>query len=185
MIDIRKRLRFLIPGLLAYLVHHTLHETTHYAAARLLGEPVEAFHFLTNGWLTSRVVYAAPMSERVEPYWLVIAWAPAALTTLMGLALYATRKRWLSRWPMLNAFLWFLGAYGLVVDPIYFAVLSVFVGGWGDVGAVKVVGWSPWSVRLVALIVLILNSVLLLRWRREASEQPEMYLGGSITHQEK
>ena len=76
-------------------------------------------------------------------------------------------------------------AFGQVVDPFYFAVLSVFVGGWGDVGAVKVVGWSPWSVRLVALIVLIFNSVLLLRWRREASERPGMYLGGSITRQEK
>jgi hypothetical protein len=177
MIDIRKRLRFLVPALLAYLVHHTLHETTHYVAARLLRESVAEFRFLTNGWLTSRVVYATPLSERVEPYWLIIAWAPAVVTTLMGLALFATRKRWLSRWPFLNAVLWFLGAYGLVVDPFYFAVLSIVIGGWGDVGAVKVVGWSPWPVRLVALVVLTVNVILLIQWRQEASEQPARYLG--------
>ena len=180
MFDVRKRLRFLIPALLAYLAHHSLHETTHYAAARLLGEPVAAFRLLTNGWLTSRVVYATPVSERTGLHWLVIAWAPAALTTLMGLALYATRKRWLSPWPPLNALLWFLGAYGLVVDPLYFGVLSIFIRGWGDVGAVKAVGWSPWPVRLVALAVLVVNSLLLIRWRRESSEQPEAYLGRAV-----
>ncbi|MFP3897019.1 MAG: hypothetical protein ACLFV5_09345 [Anaerolineales bacterium] len=98
MIDIGKRLRFLVPALLAYLVHHTLHETIHYVMAVLFKEPVEAFHFLTHGRLTSRMVYATPVSERDAPYWLIIAWAPAVVTTLVGWVLYATRMRWLSRW---------------------------------------------------------------------------------------
>jgi hypothetical protein len=39
------------------------------------------FRFLTNGMLTSQVVYATPVDERVGAHWLAIAWMPAVLVT--------------------------------------------------------------------------------------------------------
>jgi hypothetical protein len=79
MLDVCKRLYFLVPAVLVALLQHTIHEGTHYVAARLLGVQVLEFRFLTNGVLTSQVVYATPVAERTGAGWLVIAWALAAV----------------------------------------------------------------------------------------------------------
>ncbi|MGC9398336.1 MAG: hypothetical protein ACP5HM_04300 [Anaerolineae bacterium] len=178
MFNLRRRLYFLIPMLLAALLQHTLHESTHYFVAQLMGEEVTEFRFLTNGWLTSRVFYATPVAERSGAHWLVIAWAPAVVTTLIGYLVYATRRPWLTSFRPLNAGLWFFGVYCMLIDPFYFAILSLAVG--GDVNAVQAVGWSPWPVRLVALVIFSVNVVLTLRWRREASEEADRYLPAEI-----
>lgn len=175
MFDLRKRLYFLIPTVLAALLHNAIHESTHYFAARLLGEGVQEFRFLTNGFLTSQVVYAAPVAERVGAHWLAIAWAPAVLTTLIGYALFLTRRRWLTGSWILNAGLWFATAFFLLIDPFYFAVLSHFFGG-SDVDAVAAVGWPRWPVQAVASVVLVVSVVLFIKLRRESSAQPERYL---------
>ena len=175
MFDIRKRLYFLLPALLNVLLQHTVHESIHYLAARLLGEGVREFRFLTNGWLTSQVIYATPVAERVGAHWLVIAWTPAVLTTIIGYALYVTRHRWLTSISLLNTGLWFATVYFLVVDPLYFAVLSPFFGG-GDVAAAAAVGWPRWPVHLLAGLVLLFNLRLVYRLRQEGKAQPERYL---------
>ncbi|MFO7743745.1 MAG: hypothetical protein R6X31_15710, partial [Anaerolineae bacterium] len=170
-----KRLYFLGPGLVAALAQHTIHESTHYVAARLLHEQVAEFRFLTNGWLTSRVIYATPVGERAGAHWLLIAWAPAVVTTLIGYALYRTRARWLTDVPLLNALLWFATAYFLLVDALYFALLSPFFGG-GDVAAVAAVGWPRWPVHVVSGLVLLFNVRLVYQLRQESKAQPERYL---------
>ena len=177
MFDVRKRLYFLIPAALAALLQHTIHETTHYVMAQLLGVQVQEFRFLTNGWLTSQVVYAAPVAERTGAHWLMIAWAPAVVTVLIGYALYLARDRWLTGMPLLNVGLWFATAYFLVVDPLYFAVLAPFVGG-GDVAAAAAVGWSRWPVHVVAGLVLLFNLRMVYRMRQEGKARPERYLPG-------
>lgn len=170
---IRKRLYFLVLATVALLLHNAVHESIHYLAALLLGEGVKEFRFLTNAWLTSQVIYAAPVAERSGAHWLVIAWAPAVITTLIGYVIYLNRERWLTRWPPLNTGLWYAGLFFLCLDPFYFAVLSIFFG--GDVNAVAAVGWSPWPVRLVALMLLVFNARLMLNWRREAQAAPKRY----------
>jgi hypothetical protein len=141
MFDVRKRLYSLVPAILAALLQHTIQESTHYVAARLL----------------------------------VIAWAPAIVTTLIGCALYRAHDRWLASVPLLNAGLWFSMAYFLVVDPLYFAVLSSFFGG-GDVSAVAAVGWPRWPVHALAGIVLLFNLRLVYKLRQEGKAEPERYL---------
>jgi hypothetical protein len=141
MFDVRKRLYSLVPAILAALLQHTIQESTHYVAARLL----------------------------------VIAWAPAIVTTLIGCALYLAHDRWLASVPLLNAGLWFSMAYFLVVDPLYFAVLSSFFGG-GDVAAVAAVGWPRWPVHALAGIVLLFNLRLVYKLRQEGKAEPERYL---------
>jgi len=175
---IRKRLYFLIPAGIAALLQHTLHESTHYVAARLFDVGVVEFRFLTNGWLTSQVIYATPVAERTGAHWLLIAWLPAVLTTAIGYVLFATRRRWLTRIPMVNAGLWFATAYFLLIDPLYFAVISPFVGG-SDVAAADAVGWPRWPVHLAAGIVFALNALLVYRLRQEGKQQPELYLPAS------
>jgi hypothetical protein len=177
MIDIWKRVYFLIPAVAA-LIQHAIHESTHYVMARLFDVQVLEFRFLTNGWLTSQVVYATPVAERAGVHWLLIAWAPTVLTTLIGYALYLTRERWLTGVPLLNAGLWFATAYFLLVAPLYFAVLSPFFGG-GDVAATAIVGWPRWPVHVTAALVLPFNLRLVYRMRREAKTAPERYLPGS------
>lgn len=178
MFDIRKRLYFLVPAVLAALLQHTIHESTHYVVARLLNVEVLEFRFLTNGMLTSHVIYTTPVAERSGAHWLMIAWAPALVTTLIGYAFYLTRQRWLTSVPLLNAGLWFATAYFLVVDPLYFAVLSLFFGG-GDVAAAEAVGWPRWPVHALAGLVLLLNLRLVYRLRQESKAQPERYLPAS------
>ena len=173
MSGICKRLYFLVLAAVVALLHNAIHESVHYLVAQLLGEGVEEFRFLTNGWLTSQVIYATPVAARSGAHWLVIAWAPATVTTLIGCVIYLNRKRWLTRWPPLNAALWYAGLFFLCLDPFYFAVLSIFFG--GDVNAVAAVGWSPWPVRLVAVGVLAFNARLMMNWRQEAQADPERY----------
>jgi len=175
MLDLRKRLYFLIPAALAALLQHTIHEGTHYVAARLLGVQVLEFRFLTNGMLTSQVIYATPVAERTGAGWLVIGWAPAFLTTLIGYALYLARRRWLTDVPWLNAGMWFATAYFLIIDPLYFAILAPFFGG-GDVAAAAAVGWPRWPVHVLAGLVLLFNLRLVYKLRQEGKTQPERYL---------
>lgn len=129
----------------------------------------------TQCYLTSQVIYATPVAERSGAHWLVIAWAPAILTTLIGYALYLARDRWLTSVPLLNAGLWFATVYFLVVDPLYFAALSPFFGG-GDVAAAAAVGWPRWPVHVLAGLVLLFNLRLVVKLRQEAKAQPERYL---------
>jgi hypothetical protein len=145
----------------------------HYLACRLFGERVLQFRFLTNGWGTSQVIYATPAAERSGVHWLVIAWGPAVVTTLIGYLFYMNRERWLAQWPLMNAALWYAGFCFLLLDPFYFAFLSLLFG--GDVKAAAAVDWSPWPVRLVALGVLLFNARLMVRWKGEASIHPERY----------
>jgi hypothetical protein len=175
MFDVRKRIYFLVPAILAALLQHTIHEGTHYVAARLLDVQVLEFRFLTNGALTSQVIYATPVAERTGAHWLVIAWAPAIVTTLIGYALYLARDRWLTSVPLLNVGLWFATAYFLVVDPLYLTVLSPFFGG-GDVAAAAAVGWPRWPVHVLAGLVLLFNLRLVYNLRQEGKAQPERYL---------
>jgi len=170
----RKRLYFLLPAILAVLMQHTLHESVHYLAARLLGEAVLEFRFLTNGLLTSRVVYATPVAERSGAHWLLIAWAPAVATTLVGYLLYYSRRRWITGIPLLNVGFWFATVYFLLVDPLYFALLSPFFGG-GDVAAAAAIGWPRWPVHLAALSVLLFNLRLVHNLRQESKASPELY----------
>jgi len=148
------------------LFHNLLHEGVHYAAARAFGEPVAEVRLFTNGWGTSQVIYATPVAERVGAHWLVIAWLPAVVTVSIGYLVYLNRGR-LTRagHPLIRVAVWYAGIVFLLLDPFYYAVVSVFAG--GDVDAVAAVGWSPWPVRLVALGVLAVNSRLVLRWARE------------------
>ncbi len=179
MFNIRRRLYFFIPALLTALLQHTVHESTHYLAALLLGEPVTEFRFLTNGLLTSQVIYATPVAERVGAHWLIIAWSPAVLTTIIGYALYASRHRWLTDITWLNAGFWFATVYFLVVDPLYLSILAPFVGG-GDVAAVAAVGWPRWPIHLLAGLLLVINLRLVYSMRQEAKAQPERYLQPSV-----
>lgn len=164
--DLRKRLQMFIPFVVVALLHNAIHETVHYLMALGLGESVLEFRFLTNGWGTSQVVYATPVADRVGAHWLVIAWAPAVVTVLIGYAIYLNRKHLWTRWPLVNGGIWYAAIFFLCLDPLYFAVLSLFLNG-SDVDAVAAVGWSPWPVRLVALAVLIFNTYLLVRWWRK------------------
>lgn len=175
--NLKQRVYFLPPFVVALLLHNVIHEGLHYLACQLFGEGVLEFRFLTNGWGTSQVIYATPTAERTGAHWLFIAWGPAVVTTLIGYLFYLNRERWLTRWPLMNAGLWYAGFCFLLFDPLYFAVLSLVVG--GDVNAAAAMGWSPWPVRVVALAVFLLNAWLMVRWQREARAHPERYaIGG-------
>lgn len=175
MIDIRKRLYFLSAAALTALAHNLIHELIHYLMARLFGEPVLAFHFLTNGWGTSRVVYGTPAAARAGWEWLVIAWAPAVVTTLLGYLLYVNHRRWLTEQPLFNAVLWFGSVYFLLLDAFYFGVLSFFVPG-SDPYATQVMNWPVWPVQLVALAVLVVNARLAWKLKQFANGHSERYL---------
>ena len=168
-----RRIYFLPAAVIIVLLHNFIHEGVHYLACRFFGERVLEFRFLSNGWGTSQVIYATPVAERVGAHWLVIAWAPAVVTVLIGYVVYLNRKRWWTRWRLVNGGVWYAALFFLCLDPFYFAALSLLFS--GDVDAVAAVGWSPWPVRLVALVVFAFNTWLMVRWWQEARTYPQRY----------
>lgn len=170
---IRHRLYLFVPFVVVVLLQNLVHECIHYIAAVSMGEKVLEFRFLTNGLLSSQVVYATPVAERVGAHWLIIAWAPAIITTLIGYLVYVNRHRWLTRWPPVNVTVWYLGVLFMCIDPLYFGVLSFGVG--GDVDAASVVGWPALPVQLVALLVLVVSVWLVIKWQREARSKPDLW----------
>lgn len=161
----KERLRFSPAAVAIVLSHNLIHEGVHYLAALLSGEPVAEFRFLTNGWGTSQVVYAAPVGARSGMHWLFIAFAPSLATTLIGYCLYLNRKRFLDRGRAAVILALYAGFFFLMLDPLYLSFLSVFFG--GDIGAVAAVGWSEWSARALLTPVVLFNVFLYFRWLRE------------------
>ncbi|MEW5762336.1 MAG: hypothetical protein AB1776_03935 [Bacillota bacterium] len=148
------------------LAQNLVHEAVHCGTAILTGEPIAEFRLFTNGFGTSQVVYVTPVADRVGAHWLLIAWLPAVVTVLLGYLVYFGRHRLVRPGrPVLSVTAWYAGLVLLLLDPFYFAVISVFTG--GDPSAAQAVGWSPWPVRVVALAVFAANLVLVLRWARE------------------
>jgi hypothetical protein len=161
---VKDRIRYLMIALPIAIGANLIHEATHYIAALAYGEHVVAFRFLTAGFGTSQVVYATPVALRTGAYWLVIAWAPSVVTTLIGYILYLQRGR-LRAGRTIALIGLYAGFIFLLLDPFYISVLSLLVG--GDIGAVQAVGWSAWPVRAFALLVFIINWRLTLGWMRE------------------
>jgi len=161
-----KRLLFLAMAGLAAVLQNLVHELAHLAAALFFGVPVLEFRFLTNGWGTSQVIFETPLAERTGWQWLVIALLPSALTVLLGYLIYLNRNRWLTRIPLVNLLLWYVGVFFLFVDPLYIGGLSFSLG--GDVNVLTAFHLSPWIARLPALFLLLVNCRLILRWRAEA-----------------
>lgn len=171
---ILKRFYLYIPLIAAALLQNVVHESTHFAAARLFGEEVLEFRLFTNGWGTSQVVFAAPAAQRTAGYWLVIALLPAVVTIIIGLLVYAFRDKLLTKSPAVNIFIWYFGVMFMVIDPVYFGVFSWFIPG-SDVDAVSIIGWPAWPLRILGLLVLVIGIVFTLRWRKESQAHLEDY----------
>jgi hypothetical protein len=171
---ILNRLYVYVPLMLAAVLQNIIHESLHYAAARMFGENVLEFRLLTNGWLTSQVIYATPMEQRTEFHWLVIAWLPAIVTTLIGFSVYANRARLITAFAPLNLGIWYVGALFMTIDPVYFGVLSWFMKR-SDVNAADIFGWSAVPFQIIALLVGVAAIRLVLNWRQEARSDLHRY----------
>jgi hypothetical protein len=156
------------------ILHNLMHEALHYFLALWMGMGVLEFRFLTNGMLTSQVIYDQPVDLRSGPSWLLIGLGPAVLTTLAGYAVYLLRDRLVTGLPLLNLGIWYLGALFMVIDPLYLGLLSWLISG-TDVEAMKAVGLPAWPVRLVFLAVAAFGVWLVVRWREEARRRLERY----------
>lgn len=182
---ILNRLYVYIPLALVAVLQNTVHESIHYVTARMFGEKVLEFRLLTNGWLTSQVIYASPMEQRTEAYWLVIAWLPAVATTLIGFLVYANRNRWINPWTPLNLVIWYIGVLFMTIDPLYFGVLSWFMER-SDVNAAEILGWSMVPFQIIGLLVGAVALRFVLNWRQEAQTDLHRYrLSGMETYPNK
>jgi hypothetical protein len=182
---ILNRLYVYIPLALVAVLQNTVHESIHYVIARMFGENILEFRLLTNGWLTSQVIYASPMEQRTEAYWLVIAWLPAVLTTFIGFLVYANRNRWITSWAPLNLVIWYVGVLFMTIDPLYFGVLSWFMQR-SDVNAAEILGWSTVPFKIIGLLVGAIAIRSVLNWRQEAQTDLRRYrLSGMETYPNK
>lgn len=168
------RLYVYVPLVLVALFQNFVHEGLHYLLAAAFGDGVQAVRLLTNGWGTSQVIFATPAGERIGLHWLAIAWGPAVITTLFGYLVYWQRDRWVTKLPLANLVIWYLGALFMTIDPLYYGALSWFVGG-SDVNAAQVAGLPSWPFQLFALGALAINIRLVLMWREQARGTPQLY----------
>lgn len=159
---------------LVAIFQNILHESLHYATARMFGEKVLEFRMLTNGWLTSQVIYTTPMEQRAEVYWLVIAWLPAIVTTLIGFIVYFNRARLVTSLAPLNLGIWYVGVLFMTIDPVYFGILSWFMKR-SDVNAAEILGWSTVPFQIIGLLVAVVAIRLALSWRQEARFELDRY----------
>lgn len=171
---IRNRICVYIPLILVALFHNVMHESLHFLFANLFGEKVLEFRILTNGWGSSQVIFATPIELRSRLYWLVIAWAPAMLTTLVGYLVYWKRGLLITAKPLVNLFIWYFGALFMTIDPLYLGVFSWFIPG-TDVEAATLISLPAWPFRMAALVVFIFNLNLVYRWRSEARANLGLY----------
>lgn len=163
----RRYLLYLGVAVPAALCHNLVHEAVHYVAATACGEGVTGFRFLTNGWGTSQVVFSVPVEQRVGAHWLLVAWAPSIVTTLVGYGLYALREA-IGRHPISRRASLYVGFFFLLLDPFYMSLLSVIVG--GDIEAAAAVGLPMWPVQAAAASVLVFNWILFARWQMDVQE---------------
>jgi hypothetical protein len=168
------RLYVYIPLALVAILQNTTHEFLHYITARIFGENVLEFRLLTNGWLTSQVIYATPMEQRIEFHWLAIAWLPAIVTTLIGFIVYVNRARLITPFAPLNLGIWYVGTLFMTIDPVYFGILSWFMER-SDVNAAEIFGWSAVPFQIIALLVSVAAIRLVLNWRQEARSDLHRY----------
>ncbi len=168
------RLYVYIPLALIAILQNMLHESLHFLTARLFGESVLEVRLLTNGWLTSKVVYAIPMEQRTESYWLIIAWLPAIVTTLIGFIVYFNRARLITPFAPLNLGIWYVGALFMTIDPVYFGLLSWFMER-SDINAAELFGWSAIPFQVIALLVSVAAIRLVLSWQQEARSSLHRY----------
>lgn len=168
------RLYVYVPLALVAVLQNVIHESLHYVTARLFGETVLEFRLLTNGWLTSQVIYATPMEQRTGVYWLVIAWLPAIVTTLIGFLVYANQSRWITSWGPFNLVIWYVGVLFMTIDPLYFGVLSWFMER-SDVNAAEILGLSAVPFQVTALLVSLFAIKFVLNWRQEARTDLQRY----------
>jgi hypothetical protein len=168
------RLYVYVPLMLVAVLQNSIHESIHYVTARMFGENVLEFRLLTNGWLTSQVVYATPMEQRSEFHWLAIAWSPAIVTTLIGFIVYVNRARLITPFAPLNLGIWYVGVLFMTIDPVYFGILSWFMER-SDVNAAEIFGWSAVPFQIIALLVSVAAIRLVLNWRQEARSDLHRY----------
>jgi len=169
-----KRLYLYIPLIAAALLQNIIHEGVHYGAAWLFGEEILEFRLFTNGWGTSQLVYATPVEQRLDGHWLLIAWLPLLVTILIGYAIYASREKLLTKSPVVNITVWYLGVMFMVIDPLYFGVLSWFFER-SDVNAAELIGWPAWPFQLFGLLLLAFGVNFTLHWRAESQTHLEDY----------
>lgn len=165
-----RRLYFLSLAAVIAVLHNVIHEGIHFLVATVLGQPVVEFRFLTNGWGSSQVLYGTPVPDRVGTEWLIIAWLPAVVTVGIGFLLYVMRHRLLSSHPVGNTLAFYAVAFFLLIDPLYFGVLSWMISG-DDAEAAAAIGWSAWPVQLVAIGMLAVNGWLVYGWRERELRQ--------------
>lgn len=171
---ILNRLYVYIPLALVAVLQNVIHEFLHYVTARMFGENILEFRLLTNGWLTSQVIYATPMEQRTETYWLVIAWLPAILTTLIGFIVYFNRTYVVTSLAPLNLGIWYVGVLFMTIDPVYFGILSWFMER-SDVNAAEILGWSAVPFQIIGLLVSVVAIRLALNWRQEVRLELDRY----------
>lgn len=156
------------------IFQNLVHEGAHFLLARLMGVEVLEFRFMTNGFLTSQVIYADPVATRTGAHWLLIGLGPSVITVLIGYTVYLLRKRLLTAFPPANLAVWYLGALFMTIDPLYIGLASWLMQG-SDVNAMSAVGLPAWPMRIVAMALAALGTWLVLRWRTEARENVERY----------
>lgn len=172
--NIKRSLYIYITLAIVAIFQNLVHEGAHYFLARLMGVAVQEFRFMTNGFLTSQVIYADPVATRTGAHWLLIGLGPTVITVLIGYTVYLLRKHLLTSSPPANLAIWYLGALFMTIDPVYIGFLSWFMQG-SDVNAMSVVGLPVWPVRIVGMALAALGTWLVIRWRTEARQNVERY----------
>ncbi len=62
----------------------------------------------------------------------------------------------------------------MMIDPMYFGVLSWFMGR-SDVNAAEILGWSTVPFQIIGLLVSMVSIRLVLNWRQEARQDLYRY----------
>jgi hypothetical protein len=146
--------------LVAWFLYMIIHEGVHAFTALIEGE----FKTILVHWYGPEVVYKSQVSERMPGIkWTLISGLSGIITVLSGYILFGMKNRiYAIKNTDLKGILYLVTIAFLLIDPLYFSILTSLIGGGGDVTGIAVgLGTHKWIIQVFFGIVFIINRELI------------------------
>jgi len=145
--------------LIVVFIYFTVHEGTHALVSLIKGE----FNSVVIHWYGPEVIYNTAVDDRLPGIkWALIAGLSGIVTISTGYILYFLRTYTYNLKNMdVKRVLYYATIVFLVIDPLYYSILTIFIGGKGDIAGISVGIRIPiWTVQVFFGIILLINREL-------------------------
>jgi len=137
----------------------TVHESTHALVSSIKSE----LNSFVIHWYGPEVIYNTPVNDRLPEFkWALIAGLSGIVTISIGYVLFFLKTYIYNLKNLdLKRVLYYATIVFLVIDPLYYSVLTTFIGGKGDIAGISVGLRIPiWTIQVFFGIIFLINREL-------------------------